>query len=193
MDQSALRNYLATGNEPVTEAVIVLEGKHAPSPVAMVITNLMAVGMLAKDLHYRARGRPFYAIHLLSDLVWQVRQEVDELIEVYYLGECKTVPPMMYEFEAAAARVAREAVGRANGTMQQSLSAEEAQLLQALPNRCEAVAGWVENCKALALRSGTNAVLDEISKKALQNIGLLGRTDTFAPTVPTDVAPATGA
>lgn len=186
MDQKALVKYLATGEAPAPSVAVLVEERKG-DPIFEVATNLLSVGMLAKDLHYRARGKAFYAIHLLADLVWESRREVDELLEVYYLGEMRTVPPLMCHFERSAAEKAGKTLLHANAPGD-NRSFSEDQILQALVNRCEAVAGCVEWAKSLALRSGTNAVLDEISKKALQNAGLLTRTDPTATTEPAEPA-----
>ena len=190
MDQKALVKYLATGESPAVVAVAV-EGQKG-DPIVAVAVNLLAVGMLAKDLHYRARGKAFYAIHLLSDLVWESRNEVDELLETYYLGEMRTVPPPMFMLEQFASEKAREACLHARNTLDPAASQED-QLLKALVTRCESVAGCVEWTKSLALRSGSNAVLDEISRKALKSIGLLSRTvGTRAPEDQHQPPPAAG-
>ena len=177
MDQREFMTYLATGEAPVKAEVTVVETVKI-DPIDLIVANLCTVGMLAKDLHYRARGRAFYAIHLLADLVWEVRKSVDELLEVYYLGEKQTVPPLMAAYESHAAKTVESILGGVNVTADFSGEYHEDQILQALIVACKETAELVEQAKAKPLRSGTNAVLDEISKKALQNAGLLGRTDT---------------
>ena len=178
MDQKAFTNYLATGEAPVRAKVTVVETATI-DPIDLIVANLCAVGMLAKDLHYRARGKAFYAIHLLSDLVWDVRRTVDELLEVYYLGEKQSVPPLMASYETYAAKTVSLILGDVNVTSDFSGIYGEDQLLQALVVACKETAELVEQAKTKPLRSGTNAVLDEISKKALQNSGLLGRTEAL--------------
>ena len=179
MDQNDFMTYLATGEAPVRAQVTVVETEKV-DPIDLVVANLCAVGMLAKDLHYRARGKAFYAIHLLSDLVWQCRSNVDELLEVYYLGERKSVPPLMAYFEAAASREVGIVLGNVN-CANDGCEYGEDQLLSALVRFCTATVELVERAKSqlgVQLRSGTQAVLDDISKKALQSSGLLGRTNT---------------
>lgn len=181
MDQKALMNYLQTGEAPVKATVTVIE-KATVNPVDAVIAHLCATVMLAKDLHYRARGKAFYAIHLLADLVWAARSEIDELLEVYYLGERKTPPPLMSAYQAYAVNVVRNLLDNGIGvTSDFDGEFGEDQLLQALNIVCSETAELVEAAKKLPLRSGTSAVLDEVSKKALQNAGLLTRTETPAP------------
>lgn len=185
MDQKALMNYLQTGEAPVKATVTVIE-KATVNPVDAVVAHLCATAMLAKDLHYRARGKAFYAIHLLSDLVWSARGEIDELLEVYYLGELKTTPPLMSVYHAYAVRTVRDILGNdMNVTPDFDGEFGEDQLLQALTVICNETAELVEAAKKLPLRSGSSAVLDEVSKKALQSAGLLSRTETTAPVPPT--------
>lgn len=181
MDQKDLIKYLATGETPVVAEVAVVAQGPAIDPIDSIVSALLCVGMLAKDLHYRARGKAFYAIHLLADLVWDARKSVDELLEVYYLGERQMPPPLMATYENYAARCAVDLLGNANATSTFSGDYGEDQLLQALVKACNKTADLVEKAKETPLRSGTNAVLDEISKKALQNAGLLTRTNEPAP------------
>lgn len=170
MNEKGLRNYLATGEMPTAVAVVVQE---KPDPIRMLLVNLCAVGMLAKDLHYRSKGKAFYAVHQLSDIVWDATRLFDELNEVWYLGECGSVPPLMSKTSAFAAKLAELGNDRPIGCDKD----EEDCILSALIARCKATAGLVEDCKSLAPKSGTNAVLDEISKKMLQAVGLLQRTE----------------
>jgi len=132
-------------------------------PMLEVLIDLCEIDMLAKDLHYRAKGRSFYGIHQLADLVKEIGDNADDLNEVYYMGEKGEEPP---ERSFVAAKAA-ELVGMVGG---------EEELLKALAEACANAASAVENTKKGGVASGTAAVLDEVSKKALQAKGLLART-----------------
>lgn len=169
LTQKGFRDFMATGVRPVAAAVVVEE---KPDPMFYLLTSLCAVGMLAKDFHYRAKGKAFYALHLLADLVYDATHLFDEINEVYYMGECGSVPPLMASVSAKAAEMA----GKCNCGCDTTVSEEDC-ILSALIARCKATAGAVEECKSLAPKSGTAAVLDEISKKMLTASGLLARTE----------------
>ena len=169
MNEKNLRDFLATGELPTAVAVIVPE---KADPMKWLLVNLCAVGMLAKDFHYRAKGKAFYALHQIADIVYDATRLFDELNEVWYLGECGSVPPLMSGISARAAKLAE------CGNCHKPLGGDEEDvILAALIDRCKVTAGCVENCKSVAPKSGTNAVLDEISKRMLQAVGLLQRTE----------------
>lgn len=171
---AALKSYLATGAIPVpVNVAVVASVTKKVNPIKTVLTNLCSVGMLAKDLHYRALGKAFYAIHQLSDLAWDATRAIDELIEVYYLGECKSDPPMMADIYEEAAKLVRGSC----------VLPDQDGLISALEARCAATEKAIEDARVLPLRSGTNAVLDEISKKVLVSEGLIHRTGRGIPTV----------
>ena len=170
LTQKGFRDFMATGVRPVAAAVVVEE---KPDPMFYLLTSLCVVGMLAKDFHYRAKGKAFYALHLLADLVYDATHLFDEINEVYYMGECASVPPLMASVSAKAAEMAaKDRCGNGDTPVD-----EDACIPAALIARCKATAGAVEECKSLAPKSGTAAVLDEISKKMLTASGLLARTE----------------
>ena len=182
MNQSALKQYLESGEAPVEIATVVnaAVALAVQDPIAPIVVDLMAVKMLAKDLHYRARGKSFYAIHQLADVLWQTSHALDELFEVYYLGERKSVPPLMCAFVGAAVSRTRAAL-MATGCTADETSCGEDRLMEALAAVFRDTVSVVENAKKAAVfHSGTGAVLDEISKSALQGAGLLARTDSAA-------------
>lgn len=131
-------------------------------PMLEVLVDLCRVGMLAKDLHYRADGKEFYAVHQLADLVGDVAHIADDLNEVYYMGERGEEPP---ETAFVAAKAA-ELVGKADG---------EDALVKALAAACADTANAVEAAKAEAVSAATSAVLDELAKAALRSKGFLLR------------------
>lgn len=164
--------YLANGSQAVTPTTSVVQMVGHADPILNTLAGLKAVEMVAKDLHYRAKGKSFFAVHELADMIWEVRHHIDELIEVYYLGEKLSIPPLMED-------ICSKALGMVNCIDCASSSAlQEDALLNSLQVRCEVVLKLVEDAKKLALRSGTQAVLDDISKKMLKSIGLLNRTTT---------------
>lgn len=170
MDENkALVEFLRTGVAPDAGAVVVVAAEKS-DPLYRILVALKVVGMLAADLHYRAHGKPFYAIHKLSDIIWDVRRNFDELVEVYYLGERQSVPPPIGHICSKASELVKADYAGEEPT--------EDRLIASLRRRCEDAAALVEDAKTLALRSGTNAVLDEISKAMLQDAGLLTRTET---------------
>lgn len=142
--------------------------------VAMMdlLSNLCMIGMLSKDLHYRAKGKPFYGLHELSDKIWTIRHLSDELTEVFFLGEKGSVPPEQSAI-AMKASLGLEHLGiRDFGG-----NNDEDAILMALYQACQNCAKAVETAKASgSFKSGTNAVLDEISKLALLFGGLIART-----------------
>jgi DNA-binding ferritin-like protein len=151
---------------PVAEAVM-----GAPNPVADDdMLDLMAlmkrIGMAAKNLHYRAKGKPFYGLHLLSDLVVQVEHDTDEIAEIYYLGERGIEPPKMEEVCLKAATL--------------PLTGDEGDkyYISALLHITLETMHKVENIKKKysELKSGVVAVLDHVSQQCLLSIGLLDQT-----------------
>jgi len=58
-----------------------------------LIEYLTAIREFAKDIHYAAHGHSFYGIHLLMDRVADgIYDKIDEIKEIYYLGNISTVP-----------------------------------------------------------------------------------------------------
>lgn len=163
--KKSFTNYLATGEyKPSVVTISVAK----TDPIRRLLAHMLAVGMLAKDLHYSAEGKAFYSLHQLADLVWSVRKLTDDLIEVYYLGECAKDAPGMSELYRDACDLA-DLTGCKGGTKCEMD-------IECLKVRCRAGAGCVEECKSIAPLSGTGAILDEISKMFLQSYGLLERT-----------------
>lgn len=58
-----------------------------------LIVKLTAIYNYAKDIHYRAKGESFYSTHLLMDKICDdINDQIDELKEVYYLGNTNLPP-----------------------------------------------------------------------------------------------------
>lgn len=175
MDNREFTQYLATGEFNKVEAeasaedaaIAVVATVKKVDPFLEILVNLCAVGMLAKDFHYRCKGKAFYGEHLLADLFYEVENESDDINEIRYMGELQANPPLRAEI----ARMAVEVIDWL------PMKADENGLVEALYDRMNALVGLVEQAKALnpAPASGTTAVLDTISQKALQAAGFLRR------------------
>lgn len=134
------------------------------------MTNLMAmvkrIGMCAKDLHYRAKGKPFYGLHQLADLAYQVESDTDQIAEVYFLGARGIEPPKMITVydKACAMKVDYP-------------SQSDNYFIVGLMNICRYTMVAVENIKKnFEIEAGVHAVLDKISEHCLLSIGLLDQT-----------------
>lgn len=137
-----------------------------------VCAGIKAVGLAAKDLHYRAKGEAFYSEHLLADLGWNIERLTDEFIEVYYLGDKGWNPPVLGQIYCMANGWLVENGGFAPEGDDVSTEYWARRLLRA----CEDLVAQVEVAKdVLTKKAGTQAVLDEISKQVLQVVGLLKR------------------
>ena len=140
-----------------------------PSPVDLMtdlIAHLKRIGMAAKDLHYRAKGKPFYGEHLLADLVYQVEGNFDDIIEVYFLGQTGLTPPRMADICMQSA------------TLPVNYQTNEVYFESGLFDICFQTARLVERIKKECpdLAAGVHAILDKISQESYTAIGLLDRT-----------------
>lgn len=62
-----------------------------------ILARLTAIQQYAKDIHYTAKGDPFYAVHLLADRVADGLDEFsDSIKETHYLGGGE-LPPQSKE------------------------------------------------------------------------------------------------
>ena len=163
-----------TGETPLDAKELVLkmleEAEEKEKACAKKLCALIkAVGMTAKDLHYRAKGEAFYSEHLLADLGWQVERLTDDFIEVYYMGDKGWDPPLMNAIYADANFQIPSVVDPEKET---STDFWARRLLEV----CEKLVAHVEEAKGvLTSKAGTQAALDEISKQTLQVVGLLKR------------------
>ena len=148
---------------PVVESI----SPSATEMMTTIIADLKRIGMIAKNLHYRAKGKPFYGIHLLADLIWDVEKETDDLIEVFFMGEQQIEPPLMEN-------VCEKAIAL-NVLFPKNKNYYEG----GLKHICRKTMLDVEAVKKAYpdLCAGTNAVLDTISQKCLVAIGLLAKTE----------------
>lgn len=160
----------------VQEIVNALEGAEAATEPIMDMVfpdeemlDLMAkvkrIGMCAKDLHYRAKGKPFYGLHLLADLAYQVEEDTDHIAEVYFMGDRGLEPPRM-----------TQVFGRANSLVVLYPEGDN-YFIGGLMDICRITMHSIEDIKQkFDVKSGVAAVLDKISEHCLLAIGLLDQT-----------------
>lgn len=174
-----LAGYLL-GESPAAVETIVVAAEAPVAPVAAIppapafpdaeMADLMAylkcIGMCAKDMHYRCKGKAFYGLHQLGDLTWQLADETDKIAEIYFMGERGINPPRMKE-------VCANAVG-----IEVIYPSDDKYFIGGLMNICLETMHKIEAIKRNYpdLKSGTVAVLDQISQNCLLNIGLLDQT-----------------
>ena len=131
-----------------------------------LMAHLKCIGMCAKDMHYRCKGKAFYGLHQLGDLTWQLADETDKIAEIYFMGERGITPPRMKDICARAVNI--EVMYPQN----------DKYFIGGLMNICLQTMHRIEDIKSRFpdLKSGTVAVLDQISQNCLLNIGLLDQT-----------------
>lgn len=123
------------------------------------------IGMCAKDLHYRAKGKPFYALHELADLAWKVEDDTDKIAEIYFMGDRGIEPPRMTEVFQNAVNIAV------------IYPRDDNYFLGGLMDICRLTMHSIEAIKKnYEVKSGVAAVLDQISEHCLLTIGLLDQT-----------------
>ena len=123
-----------------------------------ILTLLVVIDWLANDLHYGA-DHNFYARHLLADRVRDFGSAEDDIKEKYYLGWKKEQPP-------ADAQIAEYAIKTKAGFA-------NVEAIFALIEAIEMLIGAVETAKGEGYPCGVQAVLDDISSRALTNAFLL--------------------
>lgn len=58
-----------------------------------ILSLLLAIRMISKDIHYMAFGKEFYSDHLLADNIEEdLDKFIDEINEVHYLGKGENAP-----------------------------------------------------------------------------------------------------
>lgn len=145
-----------------------------------VLSMIVAVQILCDDLHYRAKGNCFYALHLLADRVKAgLDQDLDALREAYYLGEKTVEPPCTCE-------IYRIAISKVDA-IRQNIVCDGVDMNKCLVLRLkDAVHNlfcYIEMAKEAAkteFTSGTVSILDGISAKMLVAHGLLDRSGLAA-------------
>ena len=177
--KSDLAGYLLGETPAAVETVVVAPDAPIVSvapipPVPMfpdaemedLMAHLKCIGMCAKDMHYRCKGKAFYGLHQLGDLTWQLADETDKIAEIYFMGERAITPPRMKDVCAKAVSI------------EVMYPKDDKYFIGGLMNICLRTMHRVEDIKRgyPDLKSGTVAVLDQISQNCLLNIGLLDQT-----------------
>ena len=168
------------GDSPAAVETIVVAPDDSIAPIASIppapvfpdeemadlMAHLKCIGMCAKDMHYRCKGKAFYGLHQLGDLTWQLSDETDKIAEIYFMGERGITPPRMKDVCAKAVRI------------EVAYPSDDKYFIGGLMNICLQTMHKVEGIKNRFkdLKSGTVAVLDQISQNCLLNIGLLDQT-----------------
>ena len=139
---------------------------HPDEEMEDLMAHLKCIGMCAKDMHYRCKGKSFYGLHQLSDLTWQTADETDNIAEIYFMGERGITPPRMKEVCARAVNI--EVMYPSN----------DKYFIGGLMYICLQTMHKIESIKSRFpdMKSGTVSVLDKISQNCLLNIGLLDQT-----------------
>ena len=172
MKKDVLNRYLETGKvempaETVAYDAMPVTEKQLESPMEKLLKTISATAMVAKDLHYKAHGKPFLANHELADMVAEIEKHKDTINEIYYMGELQSNPPLSVVICGGGVEIVRGLYG-------EGMAVEEDNLIGDLHSLCQQVAEAVESVKErTGIKSGTQAVLDEISNDALQCAGFL--------------------
>lgn len=178
-----LADYLVAAEPPMPTEVVTAEIIPNATPAAVVqeiiedippvldemMKDLMGkvkrIGMCAKDLHYRAKGKPFYGLHLLADLTYQVEEDTDHIAEIYFMGDRGIEPPRMDEvYKRAIDQIVL-------------YPRDDRYFIGGLMDICRVTMHFIEEIKRSGdIKSGVAAVLDKISEHCLLAIGLLDQT-----------------
>ena len=134
-----------------------------------ILEYIVCVGILADDLHYRSSGDSFYANHLLADTIKKPLDGfMDDLREIYWLGELYALPPQTdVTYQNASMKAQSIRLRAASSDRNLGLSVKDA--LNVLIHSIENIK------KEGALISGTVSVLDGICAHAQKMCGLLDR------------------
>lgn len=150
---------------PQGTAVVNYISKQVAPVMQVILADIKRIGMVAKNMHYRYRGKEFYGMHLLADLVADIANLSDDLIEVYYMGEQQSDPPVMEDLCRLALDTGVH--GPRN----------DMYYVGALRTLCLKTIDDVEKAKKdIEVKAGTQAILDNISQKCLVAVGLLQKT-----------------
>ena len=149
-------------------AVVPVE-TESPKPddeMFQLLAHLKRIGMCAKDMHYRVKGKAFYGEHLLADLIWDAEHETDDLIEIYFMGERDKTPPRMVEVCTAAA------------ALDVTFEKNDKYFESGVKDICYRTMKLIDSIKKTYpdLAAGTHAVLDTASQKCLLALGLISQT-----------------
>lgn len=155
---------------PVAETIVAeqvpLPPAYPDKEMADLMAHIKCIGMCAKDMHYRCKGKAFYGLHQLADLTWKLEDESDQIAEIYFMGERGITPPRLRDVYANATAI------------DVMYPKDDKYFIGGLMNICLQTMHKIEAIKQgfPDLKSGTVAVLDQISQQCLLNIGLLDQT-----------------
>lgn len=172
MKKDILNSYLETGKvempaETVAQDAMPVSENQLGTPMEKLLKTISATAMVAKDLHYKAHGKPFLANHELADMVAEMEKHKDTINEIYYMGELQSNPPLSMVICGSGVEIVRGLYG-------DGMEVNEDTLIGYLHSLCQQVAEAVETVKeGTEIKSGTQSALDEISKDALQCAGFL--------------------
>lgn len=162
-----LNRYLSNSESMDALDLVVKVVTPRPDPMYKILVELAKIGMVSKDIHYRASGDAFWSNHSLYDLCYSVGEKFDEISEVYYMGEQQSLPPMRHKVCLDAATQLGDVV---------SGDATEKDLVMRLHGYMLATVGMIEIAKTEKNpSSGVAAILDDISKDCLKWAGILKR------------------
>lgn len=172
MKKDVLNSYLETGKvempaETVAQDAMPVTEKQLESPMEKLLKTISATAMVAKDLHYKAHGKPFLANHELADMVAEMEKHKDTINEIYYMGELQSNPPLSMVICGGGVEIVRGLYG-------DGMEVNEDTLIGYLHSLCQQVAEAVETVKeGTEIKSGTQSALDEISSDSMQCSGFL--------------------
>ena len=86
VETPAVVNPIAEGNQDMGQmfmSFIDAADKEESEAFLDLMAGLKSIWMAAKDLHYHAKGEPFYGLHLLADMVADSEKFFDEIAEIY--------------------------------------------------------------------------------------------------------------
>lgn len=172
MKKDVLNSYLETGwidmqTAPIAQDAMPVSENQLGTPMEKLLKTISATAMVAKDLHYKAHGKPFLANHELADMVAEMEKHKDTINEIYYMGELQSNPPLSLVICGGGVEIVRGLYG-------DRMEVNEDTLIGYLHSLCQQVAEAVETVKeGTEIKSGTQSVLDEISSDSMQCAGFL--------------------
>lgn len=159
---------IVTTEEPTVEVIpsVITPEDRLDVNMTMLMARLKEIGMNAKDVHYRAKGKAFFALHEMADLIWDMDKLTDNIAEIYFMGERLKEPPLLSVVYAQALTISTRDAG------------ELTQFIERLRDSVGICIQEVEEIKKEFpdLTSGVVALLDEISQKSLIALGFLEQT-----------------
>lgn len=129
-----------------------------------IIVKLLAIYHYAKDIHYRASGESFYAIHTLMDKICEgIHDQIDLINEVCYLGTNREAP-----FSYDILKVVTASIPEKGDTQCMLVFLDEM-----IDNAIAAIGELKLNTY---MSDGEASLLDDIQKTLLQKRGLVLRS-----------------